>query len=214
MATKITRDIIESYLNCKYKGHLKLAGESGRRSDYEAMTTAAGQTSRKAALTKLVLRFGAGDACGGVSIAVATLKQGSPLLADATLEDEGLSIRLDALKRAAGTSKLGDYHYLPVLHTHGDKVGSSLLRTLGGHRRLFLLYSFSPADQVYFSDCSHLHKGWSEVAGLWGLGALCRSSPSERSSVWPPNDDGGPGAVRASARSSCRFSQGAGTHRA
>ena len=41
MATKITRDIIESYLNCKYKGHLKLAGESGTQSDYEAMTTAA-----------------------------------------------------------------------------------------------------------------------------------------------------------------------------
>ena len=27
MATKITRDVMEGYLNCKYKGHLKLAGE-------------------------------------------------------------------------------------------------------------------------------------------------------------------------------------------
>jgi hypothetical protein len=34
MATKITRDIIESYLNCKYKGHLKLAGQQGTQSDY------------------------------------------------------------------------------------------------------------------------------------------------------------------------------------
>ena len=34
MATKITRAIIESYLNCKYKGHLKLAGEGGTKSDY------------------------------------------------------------------------------------------------------------------------------------------------------------------------------------
>ena len=41
MATKITRDIIESYLNCKTKGHLKLAGETGTKSDYEAMTEAA-----------------------------------------------------------------------------------------------------------------------------------------------------------------------------
>jgi hypothetical protein len=46
MATKITRDIVESYLNCKYKGHLKLAGDSGTRSDYEAMTAAAKQASR------------------------------------------------------------------------------------------------------------------------------------------------------------------------
>jgi hypothetical protein len=43
MATKITRDIIESYLNCKYKGHLKLGGESGTRSDYEAMSAAVTQ---------------------------------------------------------------------------------------------------------------------------------------------------------------------------
>ncbi len=33
MTTKITRDIIESYLNCKYKGHLKLTGECGPKSD-------------------------------------------------------------------------------------------------------------------------------------------------------------------------------------
>ena len=33
MATKITRDITsEFYLNCKYKGHLKLTGESGTTS--------------------------------------------------------------------------------------------------------------------------------------------------------------------------------------
>ena len=34
-----------------------------------------------------------------------------------------MSIRLDALKRADGASKLGEHHYLPVLHNHGDKVG-------------------------------------------------------------------------------------------
>ena len=35
---KITNEILEGYLNCKTKGHLKLAGESGTKSDYEAMT--------------------------------------------------------------------------------------------------------------------------------------------------------------------------------
>jgi hypothetical protein len=56
MATKITRDVIESYLNCKYKGHLKLTGESGTISDYEAMTTAARASSREQALTRLAAR--------------------------------------------------------------------------------------------------------------------------------------------------------------
>ena len=57
MATKITRDIIESYLNCKYKGHLKLAGESGTPSDYEVMTTAARQASREQASPQRVSRL-------------------------------------------------------------------------------------------------------------------------------------------------------------
>jgi predicted RecB family nuclease len=120
---KITNEILEDYLNCKTKGHLKLAGESGTRSDYETMTTAASQVSRAAALAKLVSRFSEGDACRGLPVTAATLKQGSPLLADAILEDDSMSLRLDALKRVDGASNLGDYHYLPVLHVHGEKVG-------------------------------------------------------------------------------------------
>ena len=37
MATKITRQILEAYLNCKTKAHLKLAGQHGVVSDYEAL---------------------------------------------------------------------------------------------------------------------------------------------------------------------------------
>ena len=134
MATKITRDIIESYLNCKYKGHLKLAGESGTPSDYEAMTTAATASSREQAVARLVARFSEGDACQGTTVTAATLKQGAPLLADACLEDEGLSLLFDALMRAGGASKLGEHHYVAVLHNHGDKVGRRqklLLAVLG-----------------------------------------------------------------------------------
>jgi hypothetical protein len=32
MAEKITRDTVESYLNCKHKAHLKLAGQQGSKS--------------------------------------------------------------------------------------------------------------------------------------------------------------------------------------
>jgi predicted RecB family nuclease len=122
MATKITREIIESYLNCKYKGHLKLAGERGTQSDYETMTAAARQASREEALAKLVVRFGEDDACREMAVTAATLKQGKTLLADAELADEDLSLRFDALKRAVGPSQLGNHHYLPVLHQHADKA--------------------------------------------------------------------------------------------
>jgi predicted RecB family nuclease len=134
MATKITRDSIESYLNCKFKGHLKLTGDSGTISDYETMTTAARASSRGQALARLVARFGEGHACQGTAVTAAVLKQGAPLLTDAGLEDDATSLRFDALKRADGASKLGDHHYLPVLHSHTDKVGRReklLLAVLG-----------------------------------------------------------------------------------
>jgi len=39
MATKITSDILESYLHCQFKGYLKLAGQQGTRGDFAAMLT-------------------------------------------------------------------------------------------------------------------------------------------------------------------------------
>lgn len=39
MAAKITRDILESYLNCRLKGHLKLTGQQGTKCDYEILRT-------------------------------------------------------------------------------------------------------------------------------------------------------------------------------
>jgi predicted RecB family nuclease len=131
---KITNEILEAYLNCKTKGHLKLVGKTGTKSDYEAMTEAASQASREVSLAVIVARHGEGNAYRGTAITVAMLKQGAPLLADAVVEDDGMSIRFDALKRVDGASKLGSHHYVPVLHNHGVTVGRSrklLLAALG-----------------------------------------------------------------------------------
>ena len=38
---RITNEVLEAYLNCKTKGHLKLVGQTGTKSEYEAMTEAA-----------------------------------------------------------------------------------------------------------------------------------------------------------------------------
>ncbi len=37
MATKITRDVLESFLNCTYKAHLKLAGQQDGRSEHQLL---------------------------------------------------------------------------------------------------------------------------------------------------------------------------------
>ena len=51
---KITTEVLEGHLNCKFMGHLKLAGEVGTRSDYETMTTTARAASWEQAIAKLV----------------------------------------------------------------------------------------------------------------------------------------------------------------
>src|SRR5262249_22781059 len=51
------------------------------------------------------------------------LNGGAPLLAKAGIEDGDLSLCFDGLKRVDGSSPIGQHHYLPVLHNHGDKVG-------------------------------------------------------------------------------------------
>ena len=41
---------------------------------------------------------------------------------DATLEDDQLSLGFDGLKRVDGPSKLGDFHYIPMLFVEGRKI--------------------------------------------------------------------------------------------
>ena len=43
MGKKITRQVLESYLNCKTKAHLKLAGQQGIKSDYEGLLAEPGR---------------------------------------------------------------------------------------------------------------------------------------------------------------------------
>jgi predicted RecB family nuclease len=118
----ITNDVVEGYLNCKVKGYLKIIGESGIKSDYDGMTIAARQASREEAIIKLAARIGEGDAKRGKPVTAAILKQGKTLMVDATLEHDGMSLRFDGLKRADGSSKLGDHYYLPIVHNHREKV--------------------------------------------------------------------------------------------
>jgi predicted RecB family nuclease len=131
---KITNEVLEGYLNCKTKGHLKLVGETGDKSDYEAMTEANSRASREMSLASLLAHSGEGNAYRGTAITAETLKQGAPLLVNATIDDDAISIRFDGLKRSDGPSKLGGHHYIPVLHNHDDKVGRQrklLLAVLG-----------------------------------------------------------------------------------
>ena len=123
MATKITRDVLESYLNCKTKAHLKLAGHQGSMSDYEGLLISNLQEVRQQAIGKILAKHSPGEVATDVPLTAATLRGGSSFILNATLEDDLFSLSFDGLKRMDGPSKLGDFHYVPMLFHEGRRVG-------------------------------------------------------------------------------------------
>lgn len=121
MARKITGEVLESYLRCKYKGYLKMAGEQGTKCDYELVLLEARTQVCLAAADKLVARHKEADVLRGGFLTLAAMKRGVPLLLDVTAEDDGHSIRFDALQKEAGPSRLGNFHYIPVLFHEAEK---------------------------------------------------------------------------------------------
>jgi predicted RecB family nuclease len=121
MTTTITREVLEAYLACRYKGYLRLAGERGDKSEYELLMAEDRERVCQAATQRLLAGHADCDVLRDVTVTSDLLKQGAALLLDAIVECEGLSVRFDALQRKAGSSRLGDYHYVPVLFHEGER---------------------------------------------------------------------------------------------
>src|SRR5262245_27557893 len=121
MATKITREILEAYLYCKTKAHLKLAGQQGNVSDYEAMLLARRHDVRQQAIGKILSKHPESEVSRDIPLTAAALRAGPPIVLDATLEDDIVSIHFDGLRRVDGPSKLGDFHYIPMQFHEGRK---------------------------------------------------------------------------------------------
>jgi predicted RecB family nuclease len=122
MTARITREVLEAYANCKFKAHLKLAGERGTRSDYEALLLERRDGVRLRAIDRILARHQEGEVHRNVPLTAAALKAGPAFVLDTTLEDDLVSLHFDGIKKVDGPSKLGDFHYVPVLFHEGEKV--------------------------------------------------------------------------------------------
>jgi predicted RecB family nuclease len=114
-AMKITKNVLESYLYCRYKGHLKLGEQQGTPSDYELLLAASREDVRRRAINSILAHHLGERVEQNVALTLATLERGAAYLLHATLEDDTAFLTFDALKRVAGHSQLGDFHYIPVL---------------------------------------------------------------------------------------------------
>jgi predicted RecB family nuclease len=123
MTTKITREIVDAYLYCKTKAHLKLAGQQGIKSDYEVLLASNRQEVRQQAIEKILAKHPGEQVVPDIPLTVTTLRTGPSFVLDTTLDDDLLSLRFDGLKKVDGSSKLGDFHYAPILFHEGRRVG-------------------------------------------------------------------------------------------
>ena len=122
MVTKLTRDIIESFLNCRYKAHLRFVGEQGTLSEYEPLLAARQDDAKRRAIDTILGLQALQDVKRNVILTPPALKQGAGFIVNATLEDEDFALAFDGLKRVPGASNLGDFHYVPVLFSQTRQV--------------------------------------------------------------------------------------------
>lgn len=134
MTSKITSDLLEAHLNCKVKAHLKLAEQQGAKSEFEVMLADLREGVRLRALDKILSQEPLDQVERGITLTRAALRRGSAFILDAVLEDDWCLLRFDGLKRVNGSSKIGAFHYVPMLFhesRHLRKVQKQLLALYG-----------------------------------------------------------------------------------
>jgi predicted RecB family nuclease len=118
----ITDDVFLSHLNCKRKAHLKAAGLSGGRSDFEAVQLNLDRAYRQQALAALL---GPGGEAGAVrdppSLGAAVRGQ-ARVIVDAVAEADGLRTLIHALERVGEVNTRKAPTYAPVLFVRNEKV--------------------------------------------------------------------------------------------
>ena len=128
---KITRDVLESYLNCHYKAHLKLRDHIGIETEYERLLISSRQAVASNAIDKILGQSAACDVVHNISLTTSALREGPLFILNPHLDDDLISFRFDGLKRLAGPSELGDFHYVPMLFHEGRRVRKASLSLLG-----------------------------------------------------------------------------------
>jgi predicted RecB family nuclease len=117
---KITRDVLESYIACRYKAYLMLAGhEADTRQEQEpAAPTNSAQTPSLEQIAHLQDEI---RADGHIELTSKLLSQGFPEIIGSLYQTTSSSIQFDGLQRVAGRSDIGDFHYIPILfHPNGQ----------------------------------------------------------------------------------------------
>jgi len=122
MNARITQNMLESYVFCKYKGYLQGTGEHGMPSDYARFLTQSRDEVRRKATAQILAQSHKGQIVQGVPLTAAVLRHGPLFVLEARVEAGPFCLVLDGLKHVPGASTLGAFHYLPMLFTEGRQI--------------------------------------------------------------------------------------------
>src|SRR6266404_3651882 len=125
MASKITHDVLDAQQHCRLKAYFRLCGEEGTRSDFEKLLFDARQELRTKAIGKIRWQYAEGEVETDIPLSRAVLRKGIPFILYGHLEDDGHAIRFDGLKKVAGASIMGEFHYEPVMFSDARRVRKS-----------------------------------------------------------------------------------------
>lgn len=122
MEARITGDVLESYVFCKYKCYLKLLGQQGDPSDYEHLQTALRHEVKLNAVDKIRVQHHEDQVVSNIALTTSALAQGPLFVLNTAIENDDLSLTFDGLKKVSGVSKLGQFLYVPMLFHEGSRV--------------------------------------------------------------------------------------------
>jgi hypothetical protein len=122
MTSRITSDALESLQHCRLKGYFALHGEETGRSAYEELLLAQRAELRPKAIAKVERDYREVEIAADLELSLDNLRRGSPFILTARLEDDGHLVLFDGLRRIAGASVLGDFHYEPVMFCAARRV--------------------------------------------------------------------------------------------
>jgi len=119
---KITNDLFASYLQCKYKAFLKGRGESGNKTEYEELYLELRNKHKKQVIEKIKNHFQRDEILQKPSISLRDLKEGKQVILNPIIENPQRRVHYDAFEKIEGKSKLGDFHYIPLLMSENEKI--------------------------------------------------------------------------------------------
>lgn len=123
MNTFVTNELFMDFIECPYRGYLRLTGALGRQTDFVELSERLRESYHSRAREHLLrgYRNKGKQVCTGVGLS-SVFADRYDLAIDVTATDSNLSIRFDALMAAPGSTSTGQPDYIPIVFVNNEKI--------------------------------------------------------------------------------------------